>query len=116
MTIKEFSKCTGLSTYTLRYYEEKGLIRVKRDQHNQRMYEEQDIAWMLFVKRLKDTGMLLNDIKTYADLRYLGDETIKQRLHILLEHRTYVLQQQLKWAEYLENLDQKIELYEKQLE
>lgn len=53
MTIKEFSKCTGLSTYTLRYYEEKGLIRVKRDQHNQRMYEEQDIAWMLFVKDRK---------------------------------------------------------------
>lgn len=31
MIIGEFSKRTGISAYTLRYYEKKGLIRVSRD-------------------------------------------------------------------------------------
>ncbi len=31
MTIGEFSAITGISAYTLRYYEKKGLLRVSRD-------------------------------------------------------------------------------------
>lgn len=31
MTIGEFSVITGISAYTLRYYEKKGLLRVNRD-------------------------------------------------------------------------------------
>lgn len=63
MIISEFSKRTGVSPSTLRYYEDKGLIRVRRDAGGRRDYSEQDAEWVKFIKRLKDTGMGLNEIK-----------------------------------------------------
>ena len=64
-----------------------------------------------FIKRLKDTGMLLKDIKEYSRLRYEGNATMPERLEMLEKHREYVLEQQKKWVEYLSNLDDKIAFY-----
>lgn len=111
MTIGELSTQTGISEYTLRYYEKKELIRVERDQNGRRCYVEKDIEWILFIKKLKDTGMLLRDIKRYSNLRYEGDSTMEERMNILKIHRLYVLEEQKKWSEYLDNLDAKIEIY-----
>ena len=97
MKIGEMSKLTGLSENTLRYYEKKGLIGVQRDQYQRRIYTEQDIAWVQFIQRLKDTGMLLRDIRRYAELRYQGDSTLAERMALLQRHRKYVLAQQQKW-------------------
>ena len=95
MTIGEISKATNISEYTLRYYEKKGLIRVKRDSVGRRIYEESDIEWVKFIQRL-----------------YGGDVTMPERLSMLKKHRKYVLEQQTKWKEYLDNLDNKIMFYE----
>lgn len=90
MTIGEFSKLTGISCSALRYYEEKGLIRVSRDGGNRRDYSEADTEWVKFLQRLKNTGMSLKDMKRYSDLRYKGDTTIAERLELLEKHRLYV--------------------------
>lgn len=115
MTIREIADRTGLSTYTLRYYEDKGLLKVKRDTGGRRVYEEEDIAWIQFIQRLKDTGMRLRDIQTYAQLRYLGDTTMKDRLQLLKKHKVFVEEEQRKWKDYLESLEDKIAYYEKEL-
>lgn len=112
MTIGEISKATNITEYTLRYYEKKGLIRVKHDNNGRRSYDEHDIEWIKFIQKLKDTGMLLKDIETYSQLRYEGDITMLERLSILQKHREYVLLQQRKWADYLSNLDSKITFYQ----
>lgn len=112
MMIGELSRATNISEYTLRYYEKKGLIRVQRDTVGRRCYEESDIEWIKFIKRLKDTGMLLKDIESYSQLRYAGEKTMPERLFLLQKHREYVLEQQTKWKEYLDNLDKKIAFYE----
>lgn len=111
MTIGEIAERLQISTYTLRYYEEKGLLRVPRDDGGRRCYEANDIAWIQFIKRLKDTGMQLRDIKTYAELRYQGDSTMKERLAILETHRLYLLEEQKRWEEYLQNVEDKISFY-----
>ncbi len=115
MTIGKLSKQIGISEYTLRYYEKKELIRVDRDQSGRRSYEEKDIEWICFIKKLKETGMLLRDIKRYSQLRYEGNGTIVERMEMLEKHRFYVLEEQKKWSEYLVNLDTKIEIYKKQI-
>lgn len=115
MTIGEFSEQTGISCPTLRYYEEKGLIRVRRDGGNRREYSESDIEWIKFLLKLKNTGMSLRDMKKYSDLRYVGDSTIAERLEILEKHRIYVDRQIKRWKEYSDNLNDKIELYRKKL-
>lgn len=116
MVIGEFSEITGISAYTLRYYEKKGLIRVKRDQAGRRNYSENDVEWVKFIKRLKDTGMLLRDIRHYSDLRYEGDGTMKERMDLLIRHRESVLGEQKRWKEYLQNLDEKIAVYQGRIE
>lgn len=59
MRIGEMAKAVGISEYTLRYYEKKGLIRVRCNNAGRRCYDESDMEWIKFIKRLKDTGMLL---------------------------------------------------------
>lgn len=115
MKIGEFSKESGISAYTLRYYEEKGLLRVERDGNGRRDYSEADVEWVKFIRRLKDTGMLLRDIRQYSDLRYRGDGTMEERMEMLLAHRNVVLGELMKWQQYLDNLDGKIDIYRKKI-
>ena len=112
MQIKEFSEKTGLTPYTIRFYEKKELFRVKRDEKNRRIYDETDIEWIKMLKRLKDMGMKLSEIKRYSDLRYEGNGTIKERIKILTNHKKYVNIEIEKWQKYLQNLDDKLEIYE----
>lgn len=116
MTIGEFSRLTGINCSALRYYEEKGLIRVSRDGGNRRDYSEADTEWVKFLQKLKNTGMSLKDMKKYSDLRYKGDTTIAERLELLEKHRLYVDAQLERWREYSENLNGKIKLYREKLQ
>ena len=115
MKIGEIANKTNLPASTLRYYEKKGLLKVDRDKNGRRYYKESDIEWIKFIRRLKETGMLIKDIQHYSELRYVGSITIPERLQILQLHRNYVLEQQLKWTEYLQNLDDKIEFYQQSI-
>jgi len=81
--IGEFSKLVGLSAYTLRYYEDQGLILSQRDDNGVRYYTEEDIRWVGFILHLKGTGMRLNDLKRYVRLRAEGDSTIAERRAML---------------------------------
>lgn len=115
MTIGEFSAVTGMSAYTLRYYEKKGLLRADRDSIGRRDYHADDIEWVSFIRRLKETGMLLRDIQYYSSLRYQGDSTMRERMELLIQHRKFVVEKQKKWEEYLRNLDEKISIYQKRI-
>lgn len=115
MTIGEFSAITGISAYTLRYYEKKGLLRVNRDSAGRRDYSTDDIEWVKFIRRLKDTGMLLRDIRYYSDLRYQGDDTMAERMELLIQHKKFVVEEKRKWEEYLWNLDEKIGIYRERI-
>lgn len=97
---------------TLRYYEKKGLLKVERDAHLRRVYAEGDIEWIKFIRRLKETGMPLQEIRHYSQLRYLGAKTMPERLAMLQQHKGYVLEQCQKWEEYLHNLENKITFYQ----
>lgn len=111
-SIGEFALITNLSIYTLRYYEQENLIHPARKENGQRCYSENDIAWIQFIKRLKDTGMPIKEIQTYARLRAMGNPTMPQRMAMLAEHRTTLEQQIMRLQEHLEKLDAKIDYYQ----
>lgn len=54
-TIGEFSALTNLGIHTLRYYEKENLISPKRKENGRRLYSENDVNWIQFIMRLKDT-------------------------------------------------------------
>jgi len=62
------------------------LRHIARNTNGHRFFTEKDINWIAFVKRLKDMGMPLEDIKRYADLREQGEATAELRKQLLQEH------------------------------
>ena len=65
--ISDISKKTGLSAYTLRFYDQKGLLPfVARDKHGRRHFKDEDLAFLSIITCLKNTGMQLNDIKKFV--------------------------------------------------
>lgn len=109
--IKEFAAKTGLSPFTLRYYEKEKLLTSKRASNGWRYYTEKDVAWVLFLRRLKDTGMPIRRIREYARLREQGNSTLQQRMQMLQEHHKFVLEQLAGWQENLMKLEDKIGYY-----
>ncbi len=114
--IGQFSKLTGLTGPTLRYYEQEGLLSVQRDAAGRREYTEQDVEWLHFIKRLKETGMPIREIRRYAQLRYQGDSTMQERLAMLEEHHKKVLEEQQKLAGNLRKLEEKLAFYRQALQ
>jgi len=112
MNIKQFSELTGISAYTLRYYEKIGLLKhISRNRSGHRVYTQKDADWLGFIIRLKATAMPLEDILTYASLRDAGTDTLEERQQLLKVHRerlkAHIDAQQL----HLTALDHKIQLY-----
>ena len=114
--IGQFSKLTGFTGPTLRYYEQEGLLSVQRDAAGRRIYTEQDVEWLHFIKRLKETGMPIREIRRYAQLRYQGNSTMQERLAMLEEHHQNVLAEQQKLAENLRKLEEKLAFYRQALQ
>lgn len=115
-SIGEFSKLTNLGIHTLRYYEQEHLITPARDANGRRRYTDRDIAWVEFIKRLKETGMPIREIQHYAKLQAEGDPSLPERMEMLTAHRKELKAQIEKLQEYLSKLDDKIELYRSMIE
>lgn len=114
-SIGEFSRRTGLGIHTLRYYEHEGLLLPARDAVNRRRYSDRDIAWVEFIKRLKDTGMPIREISRYAALRAAGASTLEERTDMLIHHRKALEDQLRQLRAHMAKLDGKIELYRQEL-
>lgn len=117
MNIGQFAERTGLSAHTLRYYEKIGLLRhIARDASGIRIFTERDLEWVGFIKRLKDTGMPIDDILVYADLREAGETTLAAR-RALLEQHARALQARLdRDRANLAALEHKIAWYKRQMD
>ncbi len=92
LTIDEVAKHTGLTAYTLRYYERIGLISpISRAPGGQRRYAASDMAWIEFLLRLRTTHMPIGKMQVFATLRGAGDATVPDRRKMLEAHLTEVL-------------------------
>ena len=74
--IHELAKLFGLHPDTLRYYEEKGLLRPERGENRYRRYGIQDICTLNVIRSLRDLGLGTGDIRAYLERRSVG-ETLK---------------------------------------
>lgn len=89
--ISDVSKRMRLNSGTLRYYESIGLITdIKRNASGKRVYSEKDIKWIEMLGRLRATGMNINKMKKYAQLRRIGDSTITERKNMMKEHLKFI--------------------------
>ncbi|MFI6300040.1 MerR family transcriptional regulator [Nonomuraea sp. NPDC050790] len=87
MTIVEVADLLDLSPHTLRYYERAGLVEVARDGNGHRVYDGQAVRRLVFLTRMRLSGMPMRDLQHYMALVEEGEETVPERLDMLLEHR-----------------------------
>ncbi|SCF41839.1 MerR family transcriptional regulator [Micromonospora mirobrigensis] len=112
LSVGEAATRVGLTTYTLRWYEQEGLVApVGRDSAGRRRYTESDVNWLVLLTRLRRTGMPVRDMRRYAELARQGDRTLGARRALFETHRARVLARMAELTEDLEILNYKIDVY-----
>lgn len=73
LTIGRLARRTGVSVGTLRFYEKQGLLPVpRRNEVGYRNYGADDIDRLKFIKRAKDLGFSLAQIRSLLQLMQAG--------------------------------------------
>ena len=68
-SIGHLAKMAGLTTRTIRYYEERGLLNaIKRVEGGRRAYTDDDLRRLKFIKRLKLLGLTLAEMEELAEV------------------------------------------------
>ncbi len=93
MGIAEVADLLDVSAHTLRYYERVGLIEVDRDSSGHRRYSAEAVRRLVFLTRMRLSGMAIRDLQHYVSLIDSGEHTVPERLDMLLEHRDTIRRQ-----------------------
>ncbi len=80
MQIQELAKKTGLSVYTIRFYEKQGLLdsrHVVREDNHYRNYSDEAIERLKLVKKFQGVGCSLDEIKEILQAK--DDNTVSNQ-------------------------------------
>jgi Predicted transcriptional regulators len=111
-TIKDAAKESRLTTHTIRYYEQEGLLpSIDRDKNGNRIFKDSDIEWLLFVRCLRETGMSIEEMKYFVKLSMEGEHTLEDRKRILQQHRRSIEDKIEQMKHYLKKIDEKMTCY-----
>ncbi|MDW7711929.1 MAG: MerR family transcriptional regulator [Deferrisomatales bacterium] len=110
-SIGDLARQVGLTPRTIRYYEDIGLLNsVRRIESGRRIYTEEDVRRLRFIKRLKVLGLTLEDMKELEDLylTHRSNDRVLPRLLELFDRHMATLEARI---EQLRILKQDIEGY-----
>ena len=106
-TVKQVAEKLGMTTYTVRYYDNADLIPgVDRTAGNIRMFSDRNLAWLKLVHCLRMTGLPVDDVRKYIRMCLKGDSTIPERAELIfrqekvLHEQLQVLNQQMEILKY----------------
>lgn len=108
-SIKTISQKSGLSPYTLRYYEREGVLPVvARDEHGNRCFHDEDLELISLICCLKDTGMPIADIKQFISLSKEGYSTLPEQRELLQAHKLHIAEKIEFFQTFAQKVDHKI--------
>jgi DNA-binding transcriptional MerR regulator len=116
-TISELAQEFGVTTRTIRFYEEKGLVRPLRE-GQKRLYTPADRVRIKLILRGKRIGMTLQESVELIDLyepQHNNSRQLQSLLSSVTERRATLLQQRKDIDDMLAGLDEVQELCEKAL-
>ncbi|MCM3630578.1 MerR family transcriptional regulator [Paenibacillus glycanilyticus] len=115
-SIKQAAEFTGLSEDTIRYYEKIGLLPyADRKTSGHRTYSKHQLDGMVFLTRLKATGMTLEEMKRFRKLYERGEVTLPERVSLLIEHKNRIQNEIESLLETQRMIDYKIDTYKEVL-
>ena len=99
-TIGELAEQLGLTTRTIRYYEERGLLTPQRTAGNQRTYTRKERGRLKLILRTKGLGLDLEEVRDVLAIydthpNQYGEEQQRQKLRDMLTRRLTQIDQQL---------------------
>lgn len=110
--IADVARLSGLSQDTLRWYEREGLLpRLSRGADRRRRYTERDVAMVVMLAKLRDSGMPTEDMREFSQLVSGGAATHGQRLAILERHRARIHERMEALDDALASLEEKTTHY-----
>ncbi|HZE41327.1 MAG TPA: MerR family transcriptional regulator [Stackebrandtia sp.] len=117
LSIGEVAARTGLSVHTLRFYENEELFArpVRRDSAGRRVFDEDDVGWLHFCMRLRDSGMPVPAIREYAALVRAGEGNEPRRLELLREHQERVAARLDELVTCQQIIDTKVKMYQERV-
>ena len=90
-TIREVSEILKIPVSTIRYYENLGLLPVIQRIEGKRVFTNENITDLKRIKKLKDMGMTLKDIKNFNQL--YSKLSFEQKIMILDQQHTVIIEQ-----------------------
>ena len=91
LTIGEVARATGTQTETIRYYERIGLLPAPpRTAARYRIYHQSDVNRLAFVKRSRDLGFTIEEVRVLLALAQDVDRNCKEVDAIARRHLTDV--------------------------
>ncbi|MDW5471956.1 MerR family transcriptional regulator [Staphylococcus equorum] len=113
---QDVKKIIGINSSAMRYYEKEGILPVvKRDKNGNRIYTDENIIWLKFIKLLRDTDMGIEDIKRYVYLFNQGLSTIEKRRDILSEHKQKIKNEIKDKLDCLDQINYKLGVYDEKV-
>ena len=98
--IEEVSKLSGVSKRTLQYYDDEGILPVKRSKNNYRLYDDETMERLWEVLWYKEMGLDLKEIKLI--LEGMKQETVIEEKVNKINYTIRVLEEQKKVIEYIQ--------------
>ncbi|MHB8129225.1 MAG: MerR family transcriptional regulator [Mobilitalea sp.] len=93
-SIKQSAEKLGLTTSTLRYYDNEGLLPIlKRTESGNRIFSDADLQWLELICCLKNSGMPIKEIKHFMQLCLQNEDTCIERKEVLEIHKDSILKQ-----------------------
>ena len=104
MEIGKFSKESGVSIDTLRYYDKIGVL-VPEKINNRRQYNKDDMAIVHLILELKTCDFSLDEIKDILDMERIVEEAVEDNhLQILLDLKTTFFQKKMNMIKKMDNM------------
>jgi MerR family copper efflux transcriptional regulator len=91
LTIGKLAKAAGVTTPTIRYYEEIGLLpTADRTDSGQRVYGASDLERLTFIRRCRDFGFGIEQVRVLAGLSTSADRDCREVGQIARVHLSEV--------------------------
>jgi DNA-binding transcriptional MerR regulator len=101
ITLGEVMRRLDLTARAIRYYEELGLVRARRDQLNRRRYDEDAVSRLAAIAEFRRAGLSLDDISSILSRQDAGGDRCAHIDYAVsrLSERLKVLDQERREAE-----------------
>lgn len=112
-TVKDVADKLGMTTHTVRYYDNAALIpEVGRTGGNIRMFSDYNLAWFKLIHCLRTTGLPIDEVRRYIRMCLEGPSTIPQRAEIVFKQEKVLREQMKQLRKQMEVLTYKKRYYE----